>query len=45
MNPNFVFYSSGERYISGTGLYYRNEKLKALTLLPIIPSIGYTRKF
>lgn len=45
MNPNFVFYQSDNVMSAGTALYIRKEKLKSLTVLPIIPSIGYTRKF
>ena len=45
MNPNFVFYRANSESDPGTGLYARREKLKSLTILPIIPSFGYTYSF
>ncbi len=52
LNPNFVFYTSQRNNdnqdpdMSGTGfLYVRGEKLKSVTILPIIPSLSYTYKF
>lgn len=52
LNPNFVFYTSQRKSVnqdpdlSGTGvLYVRGEKLKSVTILPIIPSFSYTYKF
>ena len=45
MNPNFVFSSAEYVYPSGSKVYVRDEKLTSLTILPIIPSFGYTYKF
>ena len=53
MNPNFVFYDSSYEYDNSVYVkdeaedytYRKREKLTKLTLLPIIPSIGYTFKF
>jgi len=44
MNPNFVFYSANYDYDDGN-IYKRKEKLKSVTILPIIPSVSYTWKF
>lgn len=45
MNPNFVFYTADKEYEQDSGLYRRREKLKSVTILPIIPSLSYTYKF
>ncbi len=45
LNPNFVFYRSDQKYEQDSQLYTRSEKLKSVTILPIIPSLSYTYKF
>ena len=45
LNPNFVFGSDTRYLVPGTNVIRREEKLKSITLLPIIPSIGYTFNF
>lgn len=45
LNPNFVFYSGENRHQEITGSNQRRIELTAITILPIIPSIGYTYKF
>lgn len=45
LNPNFVFYRSDQNYEQDSQLYTRSEKLKSVTILPIIPSLSYTYKF
>ncbi len=52
LNPNFMFYK-GKRLTDNqdpdlskdAALYVRGEKLKSVTILPIIPSFSYTYKF
>lgn len=52
LNPNFMFYKSKRLtdkqdpdLSKGAVLYVRGEKLKSVTILPIIPSFSYTYKF
>lgn len=43
LNPNFVFSSTEHDYMER--VYVRKDKLTKLTILPILPSFGYTRTF
>ena len=45
MNPNFVFLTSETVREPGSAEYKYEVKLKKITVLPIIPSISYTRSF
>lgn len=45
LNPNFVFESDRYYVEPGTNIYRKEEKLKSVTLLPFVPSIGYTFNF
>lgn len=45
MNPNFVFSDSEYDNVSGSRIYTRKDRLKSLTILPVIPSFSYTYKF
>ena len=45
LNPNFVFYKADKTNESDSKLYTRKERLKSVTILPIIPSFSYTYKF
>ncbi len=45
MNPNFVFYTADKEFDQDSRLYRRQERLKSLTILPIIPSLSYTYRF
>ena len=52
LNPNFMFYKSKRLndkqdpdLAKDAVLYVRGEKLKSVTILPIIPSFSYTYKF
>lgn len=45
LNPNFVYYKSQQEAEPDSRLYKRKEKLKSVTILPIIPSFSYTYNF
>ena len=45
MNPNFVFKNLTQRYDPASGSYVKQVELTKLTILPIIPSVGYTYSF
>ena len=45
MNPNFVFLGYDTRKNESTGQYETVLVMDKYTILPIIPSISYTRKF
>lgn len=45
MNPNFVFSDTYAKYDSDGNLVDSGVRLQKLTMLPLIPSIGWTRKF
>lgn len=45
MNPNFVFKTASSRYNASTGAYEDKIELTKLTILPIVPSVGYTYNF
>jgi len=45
MNPNFVFQSETWYDMPDTNIKRKGERLKSITLLPIIPSVGYTYNF
>jgi hypothetical protein len=45
LNPNFVFYRSNSVDETDSNLYERREKLKSITILPVLPSFGYTYNF
>ena len=45
MNPNFVFKNLTQRYDPASGSYVKQVELTKLTILPIIPSVGYTYNF
>lgn len=45
MNPNFVFKSTRSNTDAETGEVYQEITLTKLTILPIIPSVGYTYSF
>ena len=45
MNPNFVFLNFSSKYDPSTGATVESYGLKKVTILPILPSFGYTAKF
>ena len=45
LNPNFVFYKADKKDEPDSKLYTRKERLRSVTILPIIPSFSYTYKF
>ena len=45
MNPNFVFQNETWNFTEDSSIRIKGEKLKSITILPIIPSIGYTYQF
>ena len=45
MNPNFVFYNAKRDFEKNSELYTRKERLKSITILPVIPSFSYTYNF
>lgn len=44
-NPNFVIRSSDWEYEDTSGSYQSTVKMKKITVLPFLPSIGYTYNF
>ncbi len=45
MNPNFVFFTTESEYDEAAQVYQTRMALKKITILPILPSVGYTFKF
>ena len=45
MNPNFVFMDYGPDYDNNGNYIGTSLKMKKITILPILPSISWTRNF